>query len=302
MIRIQVILRYIGMIFLFNATFLLISAGISFFNHDAGLFPLTFSFLIVLLFGLFPLIFVPRPDEITNNEGMLIVVGSWLLSCLIGMLPYILYGGEFTIPGAWFESVSGYTTTGATILNNIEGLPQGILFWRASTHWMGGIGIIVFVLAVLPSTGFVGVVLSRSEMSASTLKQFKVRTAEAVHIILYIYVGITLLETIFLMIFGMNLFDAITHAFATVATGGFSDKNMSVAAFHSVSIEVTIMVFMILSGINFALLFSALIGRITDVKTSSVLKYYLGANFVAIILASLNLYMNGTYPTIWASL
>ncbi len=302
MIRIQVILRYIGMIFLFNATFLLISATISFFNHDAGLFPLTFSFLIVLLFGLFPLIFVPRPDEITNNEGMLIVVGSWLLSCLIGMLPFILYGGEFSIPNAWFESVSGYTTTGATILNNIEGLPQGILFWRASTHWMGGIGIIVFVLAVLPSTGFVGVVLSRSEMSASTLKQFKVRTAEAVHIILYIYVGITVLETIFLMIFGMNLFDAVTHAFATVATGGFSDKNLSVAAFHSVSIEVTIMVFMILSGINFALLFSALVGRITDVKTSSVLKYYLGANFVAIILASLNLYFNGTYPTIWASL
>ncbi len=302
MIRIQVILRYIGMIFLFNATFLLISATISFFNHDAGLFPLTFSFLIVLLFGLFPLIFVPRPDEITNNEGMLIVVGSWLLSCLIGMLPFILYGGEFSIPNAWFESVSGYTTTGATILNNIEGLPQGILFWRASTHWMGGIGIIVFVLAVLPSTGFVGVVLSRSEMSASTLKQFKVRTAEAVHIILYIYVGITVLETIFLMIFGMNLFDAVTHSFATVATGGFSDKNLSVAAFHSVSIEVTIMVFMILSGINFALLFSTLVGRITDVKTSSVLKYYLGANFVAIILASLNLYFNGTYPTIWASL
>ncbi len=302
MIRIQVILRYIGMIFLFNATFLLISATISFFNHDAGLFPLTFSFLIVLLFGLFPLIFVPRPDEITNNEGMLIVVGSWLLSCLIGMLPFILYGGEFSIPNAWFESVSGYTTTGATILNNIEGLPQGILFWRASTHWMGGIGIIVFVLAVLPSTGFVGVVLSRSEMSASTLKQFKVRTAEAVHIILYIYVGITVLETIFLMIFGMNLFDAVTHSFATVATGGFSDKNLSVAAFHSVSIEVTIMVFMILSGINFALLFSTLVGRITDVKTSSVLKYYLGANFVAIILASLNLFFNGTYPTIWASL
>ncbi len=290
------------MIFLFNATFLLISSAISFFNHDAGLFPLTFSFLIVLLFGLFPLIFVPRPEEITNNEGMLIVVGSWLLSCLIGMLPYLLYGGEFSIAGAWFESVSGYTTTGATILNNIEAMPMGILFWRSATHWMGGIGIIVFVLAVLPSTGFVGVILSRSEMSASTLKQFKVRTAEAVHIILYIYVGITVLETIFLMIFGMNLFDAVTHAFATVATGGFSDKNMSIAAFHSVSIEVTIMVFMILSGINFALLFSALVGRITDVKTSSVLKYYLGANLVAIVLASLNLYLNGTYPTIWASL
>ena len=273
MVRLQVVLRYIGVIFLFNATFLLISTAISFFDHDAGLFPLTFSFLIVLLFGLFPLVFVPRPDEINNSEGMLIVVGSWLLSCFIGMLPYILYGGEFTVAGAWFESVSGYTTTGATILNNIESLPQGLLFWRASTHWMGGIGIIVFVLAVLPSTGFVGVILSRSEMSASTLKQFKVRTAEAVHIILYIYIGLTLLETISLMFVGMNLFDAVTHSFATIATGGFSDRNLSIAAFHSVSIEVVIMIFMILSGMNFALLFSALIGRITDVKTSSVLKY-----------------------------
>ncbi len=300
--RPQIVIRYVGFVFLFNAFFLLISALISLFNHDTGLFPLAYSFVISLLFGLFPLIFVPAPDEITNHEGLLIVVGSWILSCFIGMLPYILYGGEFSIPSAWFESVSGYTTTGATILNNIEGLPKGILFWRASTHFMGGIGIIIFVLAVLPSTGFVGVQLSRTELSTSTLKQFRTRTSEAIRIILYIYLGITVLETVSLLLVGMNLFDAIVHTFATVATGGFSDKNMSVAAYHSVPIEVVIMFFMILSGTNFALLFSAVVGRFSDLKTSSVFKYYLGANFAATILVTLDLYFSRTYNSFWESL
>ncbi len=300
--RPQVVVRYIGFVFLFNAFFLFVSMLISFFNGDAGLFPLGYSFVIALLFGLFPLIFVPAPEEITNDEGLLIVVGSWLLSCLIGMLPYILNGGEFTITNAWFESVSGYTTTGATILNDIESLPLGILFWRASTHWMGGIGIIIFVLAVLPSTGFVGVQLSRTELSASTLKQFRKRTSEAVRIILYIYLGITVLETIALMFAGMNLFDAITHSFATVATGGFSDKNLSVAAFDSVSIELVIMFFMILSGTNFALLFSVVVGRFADIKTSSVFKYYIGSNFVAIILVAFDLFLTGSYSSFWSAL
>ena len=300
--RPQIVIRYIGFVFLFNAFFLFVSSVISFFNHDAGLFPLAYSFLIALLFGLFPLIFVPAPEEITNHEGLVIVVGSWFLSCIIGMLPYILNGGEFTIVNSWFESVSGYTTTGATILNNIEGLPLGILFWRASTHWMGGIGIIIFVLAVLPSTGFVGVSLARTEVSISNLKQFRKRTSEAVRIILYIYLGITVLETAALMLAGMNLFDAVTHSFATVATGGFSDKNMSVAAFNSISIEVIIMIFMILSGTNFALLFSVVVGRFSDLKTSSVFKYYIGSNFAAIILVALDLFLTGSYQSFWEAL
>lgn len=288
--RYHLVYRYIGQILIFNAIFLLISAVISLLSGDTAFLPLLYSALIAALFGAFPLIFVPAAKDISNNEGLVIVVGSWLLSCLVGMLPYFLWGGEFSFVNAWFESVSGYTTTGASILNNVEALPHGLLFWRASTHWIGGIGIIIFILAVLPSMGIASMVLYRTEMSPAAIRQFHMRTREAVRIILYVYIGITALESIALLACGLNLFDAVTHSFATVATGGFSTKNLSVAGFNSIAVEVVIMTFMIISGVNFALLFSAITGSIANLKTSSVLKYYLTANFIAIIVVSLNTY------------
>lgn len=290
--RIQIIFRYIGIILIFNAVFLLISAGISFFAEDTGFFPLLYSALIAALFGLFPMIFVPPTKDISNNEGMMIVVSSWLASCLIGTLPYFLWGGEFSLTNAWFESVSGYTTTGASILKDIEALPMGILFWRASTHWIGGIGIIIFVLSVLPSMGIAGMILYRSEMSPAALHQFKMRTKEAVRILVAVYLGITVVETIALMITGLNLFDSITHTFATVATGGFSTKNMSIASFNNPTAEIVIMIFMLISGMNFGLLFAVIIGNFSSLRSSSVVKYYLSINFIAVVLVSLNTYLN----------
>ena len=299
--RLYVVFRYTGVILIFNAIFLLISAFISFFNNDAGFFPLIYSALIATLFGAFPLIFVPPTEDISNNEGMVIVVSSWLVSCLVGMLPYVLWGGEFSITNAWFESVSGYTTTGASILNNVEALPMGLLFWRASTHWIGGIGIIIFVLSVLPSMGIAGMILYRSEMSSTALRQFKMRTKEAVRIIAAVYVGITIVQTIALLITGLNLFDAVTHTFATVATGGFSTKNMSVASFNNPAAEIVIMFFMIISGMNFGLLFAVFIGNFSALRTSSVVKYYLSINFIAIILVTINTYFTN-YHNFWDAL
>ncbi|OGU54829.1 MAG: cation transporter [Ignavibacteria bacterium RBG_13_36_8] len=277
---------------LFNAIFLLISSAISFFNNDTAFFPLLYSALIATLFGCFPLIFVPPIEDISNNEGMVIVVSSWLLSCLIGMLPYLLWGGEFTITNAWFESVSGYTTTGSSILTDVESLPMGLLFWRASTHWIGGIGIIIFVLSVLPSMGIAGMILVRSEMSPTALRQFKMRAREAVRILVAVYLGITISEIVSLLLCGLNLFDSITHTFATVATGGFSTKNSSIAAFQNPAAEIVIMFFMIISGMNFALLFAVIIGNFSPLKISTVVKYYLGINFIAIVLVSLNTYQH----------
>ena len=290
--RLHIIFRYVGIILIFNAIFLTISAFISLFNGDSGFFPLIYSAMIATLFGLFPLIFVPPTKDISNNEGMAIVVASWLLSCLVGMVPYILWGGEFSLTNAWFESVSGYTTTGASILKNIESIPMGLLFWRASTHWIGGIGIIIFVLSVLPSFGIAGMILYRSEMSPAALQQFHMRTKEAVRIIAAVYLGITVVETIALLFTGFNFFDAITHSFATVATGGFSTKSMSIAAFNNPAAEVVIMIFMIISGINFGLLFAVIIGNFSVLKTSTVVKYYLLINLAAIILVTLNTYTN----------
>jgi trk system potassium uptake protein TrkH len=243
--RPHIIFRYTGLILLFNGIFLLISSLISVIYTDSAFMPLFYSAIIAMLFGTFPLIFVPPASDISNKEGFTVVVSSWLLSCLMGLIPYILWGGEFTFTNAWFESVSGFTTTGSSILTNIEALPAGLLFWRASTHWIGGIGIIIFALSVLPSMGRAGIVLYRAEISPLATENFHFRTRKALKILVTVYVGLTLAETIGLLFCGMGLFDSLTHSFATIATGGFSTKNSSIAHFRSVPIEAVVIFIMV---------------------------------------------------------
>ena len=152
--RYSVVIRYIGIVLLVLATFMLMSAGISYASDvDSAYTPLVMSSLLTLLLGCFPLIFVPRTDRISQKEGYCIVVGSWIVASIVGMFPYLMWGGEFTFINAWFESVSGFTTTGASILNDIEALPRGLLFWRMATSWIGGIGVVMFALVILPSIG-----------------------------------------------------------------------------------------------------------------------------------------------------
>jgi trk system potassium uptake protein TrkH len=281
--RPQIILRYVGLVLLFNALFLLISCVISAVKSDSAFFPLLYTALISALFGVFPMLFVPPTTKITNKEGFIIVVLSWLLSCLVGVIPYIMWGGEFSLTNAWFESVSGFTTTGSSILTDIEALPLGLLFWRSATHWIGGIGIIIFVLSVLPSMGKPGMILYRTEMSSLAVDNFHYRTRKTLQILVTIYVGLTLVETISLLLCGMSIFDAVTHSFATIATGGFSPKNLSVGYYKSAAVEIVVMVFMILSGIHFGLLLAALTGRITDLWKSSIVRYYLAALTIGVI-------------------
>jgi len=293
--RPQIIIRYIGLTLLFNSIFLLISAAISAYQFDEGMLPLLYSATVAALLGIFPIIFVPSATDIRGDEGLLIVVFSWLLSSMIGAIPYILYGGEFTFTNAWFESVSGFTTTGSTILKNIEALPPGLLFWRSTTHFIGGIGIIVFMLAVLPSSSHAAMVLYKSEVSGLAVDNFQYRTKKTLQIILVVYVGLNLLETLALLLLDMNLFDAITHSFATIATGGFSTKNSSIAHYDSAAVEMVITVFMILSGIHFGLIFAAITGNIRTLWKSSFIRYYISAMAVGVILISINVHEN-IYP------
>ncbi len=288
--RPHIIFRYVGIVLLFNAAFLMASAAISLCCGQSDFLPLLYSAVITLLFGIFPLIYVPPSSHIHNIEGLVIVVSSWLLSCLVGVLPYILYGGEFTLVNAWFESVSGFTTTGSSILNDIEALPFGLLFWRASTHWIGGIGIIVFVLAVLPAIGQASMLLSRSEISPLAMKNFQYRTRKILKILLIVYLSLTFLETILLICFGMGTFDAVTHSFATIATGGFSTKNSSIAYFENPMIELVVMAFMILSGIHFGILYSAASGKIREMWKSSIVRFYVGAMFAGVIVVTLSIH------------
>ena len=203
--RLNIVLRYIGLILLLNAAFLLLSACVSLLNGmDTAFYPLLQSFLLTAILGAFPLIFVQGGEQISSSEGYGVVVGAWLMSCLMCMLPYMLWGGEFTLADAWFESVSGFTTTGSTSLSNVEALPKGLLFWRASTHWLGGVGVVMFVLVVLPSMGSTKMRLSSVELSSMAKDNFRYRTQKTLQILIVVYVGLTLIQTVLLKIVGVN--------------------------------------------------------------------------------------------------
>lgn len=288
--RPHVIIRYIGLVMLLNSAFILISYFISLYNNDSGQLPLLYTFLITTLMGLFPLVFVPKVENLSNKEGYFIVVLSWIISCFIGMLPLLLWGGEFTLVKALFESVSGYTTTGATILNNVEALPNGLLFWRSSMHFIGGIGIVVFMLVILPSLGKAQMTLSKMEISPLAQENFKYRTRKMLNIILLVYIGLNVLQIILLMVFGMSLFDATNHAFATIATGGFSTKNASLAYYNSVPIDIIIIAFMFISGMHFGLIFSTLTLKKNNVFNSPIAKYYFFVTIIGITAVAINLH------------
>jgi trk system potassium uptake protein TrkH len=297
----EIIIKHLGVVLLLNGIFLFISFLISFFLNETSTMALLFSALICGIFGVFPLIFVERTEYISFSEGLTIVVLGWVITCVVGMLPYLMWGGEFTLTNAWFESVSGFTTTGSTILTEIESLPKGILFWRSSTHWIGGIGVILFVLLVLPRSKGRRVTIYNAEISSLSKMNFRYNTRKIVYILAIVYVSLTLFETIALMVFGMNFFDAINHSFATIATGGFSTKNLSIADFNNLGIEIIIMLFMILSGNHFGLIYGTIMLKKENLFRSSLAKTFVSVMFIGILLVSLKLYLSGTYD-FWTSL
>ncbi|MDX9770774.1 MAG: potassium transporter TrkG [Tenuifilaceae bacterium] len=299
--RKEVIIKFIGYVLLFNSAFLMLSSAISFAYSETSSIPLLFSGLICIIFGVFPFIFVERHDEISFTEGLVIVVGGWVITCLVGMLPYLMWGGEFSLINAWFESVSGFTTTGSSILNNIEGLPKGLLFWRSATHWIGGVGVIMFVLLILPHSTSSRLTLLNAEMSELSKFNFRYKARKIIHVLIIVYVGLTLVQTIALALAGMSVFDAINHSFATIATGGFSTKNLSVAGFNSPSIDIIIMVFMVLSGIHFGLLYNTLTLKSENIFKSPVVRAFIAVLAIGIVLVSGKLYLSGTY-SLWESL
>ncbi len=299
--RKEIVIKHLGYVLFLNGTFLFISFLISLFNNESSVMALLFSALICALFGAFPLIFVEKTQSISFSEGLAIVVFGWLLTCVAGMLPYIMWGGEFTLANAWFESVSGFTTTGSTILNDIESLPLGILFWRSSTHWIGGIGIIIFVLLVLPQSKGQRTTIYNSEISALSKMNFRYNARGIVRILALVYVILTLAQTLLLLMAGMSFFDAINHSFATIATGGFSTRNLSVAAYNNVSIEIIIMIFMVLSGIHFGLIYGTLFFKKENIFKSSLVKTYLLVLVIGIVLVWYKLYADDVY-NFWDSL
>ncbi|MGB4504885.1 MAG: TrkH family potassium uptake protein [Syntrophaceticus sp.] len=220
-----------------------------------------YSIIITLISGLIITIAVPQKGEIRYREGFAIVTLGWFLVSLYGCLPYLLSGVCSSFPDAFFETVSGFTTTGASIITNVESLPRGILFWRSLTHWLGGMGIIVFLVALLSKLGVGANRIFRAEVPGPVTFKIMPRISETAKILWFTYLVMTILETVLLMILGMPFFDSLCHTFGTLATGGFSIKNASIGYYEQASIQWVITIFTFLSGANFALYYQALRGR-----------------------------------------
>ena len=302
-LRLSVVIRYIGIVQLVLAVFMLLSAGIAYAsNIDTSYSPLVMSSLLTLLLGCFPLIFVPPTNSISKKEGYCIVVGAWVVSSIVGMFPYLMWGGEFTVINAWFESVSGFTTTGASILNDIESLPRGLLFWRLATCWIGGVGVIMFALVILPSMGKSKMMLSNVEISSLAKDNFNYRTQTIVRIILSIFVGLTVVTAIALKLSGMCWFDAVCHAMSATATCGFGTKNNSIAFFDSPLIELVLMTTMVISGIHYGLIYATFAGKSNNIFRSEVTRFYFSIIGIAALLIGVSLWFADIYPNIFESL
>lgn len=301
--KIATVIRYVGMVLLLNAAFMFLSAMVSLLDgFDTGFYPLLMSFIITSVIATFPLIFVPNEKALSAKEGYTIVIASWIMSCLVGMLPYVIWGGEFSFTDAWFESTSGFTTTGSTILTDIESIPKGLLFWRASTHWIGGVGVVLFALVILPSIGKTKMTLSSVEISNIAKDNFRFNSKKLFKIIFCVYVGLTILQAILLSFAGMTIFDAITQSFSTLATGGFSTKNQSIQYWDSVTIESIIMIFMFIAGTHLGLIYSTIIGKKNNMFRNEVWRYYAISIAVSSVFIAFNLLSNQIYPDFWTAL
>lgn len=287
--RTKAVVKFLAFVLLFNALFLYISAGISLFLNENSLTPLLYSAVVCTILGVFPHIFIEKIEELNFQEGLAISVLGWIITCLVGSVPFFMWGGEFTFINALFESVAGYTTTGATILTNVEILPKGLLFWRASTHFIGGMGIILFVLLILPNAQGTRSSIYKAEVSGLSMLNFQMQPRQIAKIIAIVYIGLTLLETVLLWALGMTFFDAVCHSFATLATGGFSTKNLSIAYYDNIWIEITISVFMLLGGMHFGLIYATIVGKKHSLFTSKVVRSYLVIVVTGILLVAAKL-------------
>lgn len=286
MINFKTIIRIIGILLLLETVMFLCCSGVSYYYGEGDLPAFWKSGAITAGVGLLLAAFGRGGDrQLTRRDGYVLVSFAWVAFSLFGMLPFYIGGYIPNITDAFFETMSGFSSTGATILNNIEALPHGILFWRSMTQWIGGLGIIMFTIAILPIFGVSGLQVFAAEASGPTHDKVHPRIGITAKWIWSIYAGITGILVALLMFGGMNWFDSVCHAFATTGTGGFSTKQASVAYYNSPFIEYVISIFMFVSGINFTLLLLFVNRKFKKFIGNAELKFYFGSVvfFTAII-------------------
>ena len=286
----RMIINAVGLVLRVEAVLLLLPAivGVIYGERQTWL-AFLISAAISLVLGLLPKYFLkPRTHVIYAKEGFIIVAFTWIMLSLVGAVPLVLSGAVTSYADAFFEIVSGFTTTGASVIPDVEALTRGVLFWRSFTHWVGGMGIIVFVMAILPNVSERPIHILRAEIPGPTVGKLVPRIKDTALILYLIYIGMTVIETIMLLFGGMSFFESLLHAFGTAGTGGFGIKRDSIAG-YSPYIQWVITVFMVLFGVNFNLYYLALLRKFKAVVTSTELWAYLGIIISSVAVISWNI-------------
>ncbi len=282
--------RYIlGYILQIEALLLLLPTAVSLYYNDAGLRPLLISATISMILGYGLRFRKPKNQVIYAREGFAVVSLSWLLMSALGALPFWISQEIPVYIDAFFETVSGFTTTGASILTAVEGMSNSLLFWRSFTHWIGGMGVLVFALAVLPMADNRSIHLMRAEVPGPTAGKLVPKMKDTAKILYTIYLGLTILQIFLLRLGGMSWFDSMIHTFGSAGTGGFSNRNLSVGAYGNPYFEWVIGIFMILFGVNFNLYFYLLVKNFRSVYKNEELRLYLGVIFAAVLAIAVNI-------------
>lgn len=296
--------RIVAVLLLVVSSFMLLPILVAVYYREYDIIPSFFAAMLstaTLAITVFAV--TERPDrQLGTRDGFLMVTLSWLGAAAVGAAPFYLSGSIPRYTDAFFETMSGFSTTGATILTEIEALPYAVLFWRSLTHWLGGMGIIVLTVAIFPILGVGGLQLIKAEVPGPTVDKITPKITETAKTLWLIYLALTVAQTLLLMLGGLNLFEGLTHTFGTLATGGFHVKDASVGHYGSRYINVVTTVFMLMAGVNFILYFKTVTGRARAVTGDSELKAYLSIFLVVALAISIALRLQGTYEDFLTSL
>ena len=288
----RMVFRTMGALLLIESVFMTLALGVSLWYGEADSDVFLLSTIVTLLAGVIGLLVGRRAESrMGEREGYVIVAMVWVVFSAFGLLPYYLSGQVPSFTDAWFESMSGFTTTGATIIPDLEVITHGLLFWRSLTQWIGGMGIIVLSIAILPIFGLNGMQLYAAEVSGLTYEKVSPRIADTAKMMWSIYLLLTATEVAALWLCGMDVFDAICHSFSTIATGGFSTHNNSLEFYDSAAIHYTVTFFMFISGINFVLLIYLLRGKARNFFQDEELRWYSVAVLVFAVMLTVGLYI-----------
>ncbi|MDI6864465.1 MULTISPECIES: TrkH family potassium uptake protein [Thermodesulfovibrio] len=287
----KTVINIIGIILIILSIFMIIPILVSIINHSSDIPALGLSCFLTFFCGTVMLALTKqyRHEELMYREAFMTVTLTWIAVAFFGCLPYIFTGSVSSFTDAFFEAMSGFTTTGASIFADVESLPAGLLFWRSMTQWIGGMGIIVFVLAVLPLMGIGGMQLFKAEVPEISVDKLRPRIIDTAKSLWFIYIGITAIIIILYFIAGMDIYDAVCHAFTTISTGGFSTKNASIAHFKSPMLEYISSFGMFLGGINFALYFYLLKGRVRRFLKNAEFRFYFCIISITVVLLTVDL-------------